>query len=154
MYDPQTGKPALCIFCGSEEPCAHLLAVIDRTCVECTGGYAFGRMDELRREIECAFEAQLRSDGTNTSWACPLISELWTYAIDEYKNSGQLWLDGDVCFSLFIDLFDDAGGVSIPFYFDGGIPGTASVITIVYADSPHPKNVFEGALVNLRARLR
>lgn len=48
VVDEETGQEPTCIFCDSEDDCPHLVAVIDKTFAECSGGALYDGLDNLR----------------------------------------------------------------------------------------------------------
>lgn len=154
MHNEDTGEEIQCVYCGSPDDCAHLLAVIDKTFVECSGGWAYDRYGEFQRTIEKVFLASLlKGSDEQPVWEDPELVELWTGAVADYSADDEyVSLDGSVLNRLIIELFNEAGGDEYPGPIDdGGGPGFASAITLFYAQNP--QDVFELALSKLSEQL-
>ena len=154
MRDEESGEEIRCGYCRSVGDCPHLLAVIDRSFVECSGGYAFDRYAEFGEAIEKAFLALLSMDQRGRpNWQDSDLAELWTGAAEDYSPGDEdVPLDGDCLNRLIIDLFCEAGGEEYPGSIDdGGGPGFSSAISLFYAE--RPREVFESALSRLRNRI-
>jgi hypothetical protein len=153
MYDEDTGDAVECPFCGSEDDCPHLLAVLDRSFNECNGGYAYSRFHEFAERITETFERELKAGRkARKPEEDGLVAELWEYAVEAYPESKEVELDDDVLFNLVAELFDDAGGEEYPgsIIVEGG-PGYTSALTVFHAEDP--ARVFERALSGLQQRL-
>lgn len=156
MLDEDTGEPIDCPYCGSEDECPHLLAVLDRTSLECSGGYAFDRFDEFRDAIAGVFLGRLQADAPLvTTWKDPFVLDLWNHARENYSthdDADDIEIDSDSLFGLIEDLFNDAGGEEYPGSIDDDrAPGDSSAITLFHAR--HPAKVFVKALTLLNGRL-
>jgi hypothetical protein len=159
MRDEDTGEAIQCPYCGSdgsEGDCEHVLAIIDRSFLECSGGYAIDRFKEFRQHIEKAFIDKLRIGAISSGrWKDDAIEELWEYAKDNYSEADGDWIeiDGDVLFRVIVELFEEAGGDEYPGLIDdGGGPGFSSAITLFHAQSPNV--VFNRAVELLLGRLK
>jgi hypothetical protein len=149
MKNEDTGEAIQCPHCGSEDDCSHLLAVIDRSFLWCSGGYAFSRFNEFHSAIEEAFLKRLQAgDVASPKWKDGRLQELWEYGTEEYGKTNEVWIDGDMLFRLIIDLLEDAGGEEYmgPIDDEGG-PGYSSAITLFYA--ANPQSVFERSVSDL-----
>lgn len=155
MRDEDSGEPIQCPYCGSEADCKHLLAVLDRTFLNCTSGYAYDRFREFDTKIEDAFLKKLPL-GTSPAvkWHDELLDDLWTYAKDNYSiaDRDSIAIDGDTLFRLIVELLGEAGGDEYPGTtdYEGG-PGFSSAITLFHAADP--KEVFDEAIALLAERL-
>lgn len=153
MRNEDTGDEIKCPRCGSDDDCPHLLAVIDSSFLECSGGYAYSRFGEFSTAVEKAFLRILQSrSASKAKWKDRDIQELWASAKEGYEKSGEVWLDCDVLFRIIITLLEEAGGEQYygPIDEEGG-PGYSSAITLFHAKNP--KKVFDGALSDLKAML-
>jgi len=124
--------------------------VIDRSCLECSGGYAYSRFNEFHSAIEEAFLKRLQPGNVASSkWEDDRLQELWEYATEEYGKTNEVWIDGDVLFRLIIDLLENAGGEEYmgPIDDEGG-PGFSSAITLFYATNP--QSVFDHSVSDLK----
>jgi hypothetical protein len=162
MLDEDSGEIIRCPYCESDGDCEHLLAVIDHSFLECSGGYAFDRLDDLHEMIERAFLKYLRQSDVgkqpqqlNVTWSNEFLEELWAYAEEKYPSEDDkdsVEIDGDVFFRLITDLLQEAGGDE---YFgsidDDGGPGFSSEITLFHAREPAA--VFDNAMALLSQRL-
>ena len=149
MRNEDTGEPIQCPHCGSKDDCPHLLAVIDSSFLECSGGYAYDRFNEFRAKIEESFLKYLQTGkASGRKWNNPELRELWTYADSQYPETGEVDIDGDVLFRLIVDLLEEAGGEEYygPIDDEGG-PRFSSAITLFY--SKNPQDVFERAISDL-----
>jgi len=153
VRNEDTDEAIQCPHCGSEDDCPHLLAVIDRSFLECSGGYAYDRFDEFRTTVEGSFLKQLQMGTTSSkTWNDEHVRELWIGAMEEYSKTGELCIDGYVLFRLIVNLLEEAGGDEHrgPIVDDGG-PGFSSAITLFYANNP--QEVFARAVSDLKDRL-
>ena len=155
MRDEDSGEAIQCPYCGSEGHCKHLLAVIDRSFLECSGGYAFDRFHEFRKKIEGAFLKKLAL-GTSPAvkWHDDLLDDLWTYAQDNYSREDEysVEIDRDTLFRLIVELLRESDGDEYPGTIDdGGAPGFSSAIALFHAASPAA--VFDKAIALLAEHL-
>lgn len=168
MIDENTGEEPRCLFCGSTDDCKHLLAVIDRSFLDCYGGYAFARLDEFRKVISNVFVKIIRTGSFQHNWKNSILNELWVLAVDAYKPKDaiplkdeaaaekyyktleqELYVDQDILFDFIMDLFTEADAEE----YDGSIddlggPCMSSAIRLFYAENP--QKVFKKALSILR----
>ena len=154
MHDEDSGEEIRCFYCGSTEDCPHLLAVIDRSFIECTGGWAYDRYDEFSSAIESSFLPLLSPGaGQSVEWGRPELAELWQSASEAYSEEDDfVSLDGYVLTRLIVELLEMAGGEQPSGSIDdGGGPGYASSISLFYARDP--QQVFERALARLKRDL-
>jgi hypothetical protein len=155
VRDEDTGRKIPCPFCGSFDGCDHLLALIDQTFSECSEGYACERYDEFQALIEAAFIRSLRQ-GTQKwhSRKKDELAELWQYARTAYSSGDEdAALDQYVLTRLIIGLLEAAGGKRYPNSIKSvGAPGYCSAWVLLHAKDPQA--VFEGALADLKFRLR
>jgi hypothetical protein len=175
MRDEDTGEEPRCDYCGAKSDCKHLLAVIDRSFLECYGGYAFDRFDEFTEIITKAFMSVLRTESYEHRWKDDDLNDLWDYTVENYVPDEDLYfedeeeaeeyydnchnyewnvhLSGDNLYDLIIQLFEDAGGESHPgSLVNGEGPGMTSTVYQYYAE--FPQKVFEKALSILKKRLK
>lgn len=155
MKDEDSREPIRCPYCGTEGDCPHLLAAIDETFNECSGGYASDCYQEFRMVIDNSFgrllQKGVRDDLTRESGE---LHELWNYAVKDYDSEdGEVSIDPYVLTRLIINLLEVSGGKKYPgSIYDGSAPGFTSVICVFHAQ--RPQSVFETALSELKARLR
>ena len=155
MRDENTGDEIRCPFCDSFDDCPHLLALIDQTFCECSGGYAYERQHEFRALIEAAFMGSLRKgDRKQGSRKSEELSELWQYACTAYSPGDEdVALDQYVLTRLIVQLLEAAGGVRYPGSIESlGAPGYCSAWVLLHAKDPQA--AFEAALADLKNRLR
>jgi hypothetical protein len=143
-----------CPYCGTEEDCEHLLAIIDKTFNECGGGYACDRYEEFGQIIEGSFGKFLRQgERKRFKWGDKEIQELWFSAVENYSpEDGEVSLDRDVLTALIINLLEVSRGVHSGSVSDDSGPGLSSVVCVFHANNP--KKVFDSALSKLKVRLR
>jgi hypothetical protein len=154
MHDEDTGEAIQCPYCESEDHCEHLLAVLDHSFLQCSGGYAYERFDEFDECLRKAFGPKLRdSTAASHDWKNSMITELWAWAKENAGEDGDsVIIDGDVLLRLVVELLEDAGGDEYPGLIDtGGGASYSSVITLFHASSP--KAVFNDAVKKLRELL-
>lgn len=155
MRDEDSGAPIECPYCGSEGDCKHLLAMIDLSFLECSGGYAYARFREFHGAIEDAFLRELKAGASATvKWGSPELDCLWTDAHDHYSSEDPGWveIDGDILYRSIVEWLDEAGGDRYPGIIDDeGGPRFSSAIALFYAKSP--KQVFDRATALLAERL-
>jgi hypothetical protein len=153
MRDDDTGEEIRCSYCSSADDCEHLLAVIDRTFLECSAGYASARFLEFSETIDAEFLERLnRGWSGRGKWSERPLADLWKHASEEWVAGKDVSLDPYILFALLVDLLEAAGGERYagPVH-DGEAPGFSSAITLLYAKQP--RAVFDSALLNLKERL-
>ena len=148
-----TGDEIICPFCGSSDECHHLLALIDQTFSECSGGYLCDRYHIFRELINTAFVRLLRKGGSKQHLRrSDELSELWRYARAAYSPGDEdVALDEYVLTRLIIELLTAAGGVRYRPIESDGASGYCSAWALFHANNPQA--VFEAALADLNLRL-
>lgn len=126
-----------CVICGSDEPCRHIVADIDRTYCEVHHGALYERDDEFRSKIEDDFLRHIKA-GTSPTWRREHLNELWKTGKDEYDAEWEhVPLDGLVFYPFVIELLEEAGAIDFPgSIVDPGGPGMTSAVSLLYAEEP------------------
>jgi hypothetical protein len=152
MYVEDTDEEPKCLICGSMEECGHLVAVIDRSFLECRCGEFSDREHSFRSEIEEVFLDALKSKKSR-KWSHEDIEQMWCQACEDYATEGEdFMLDGYAFYRFIVELLEDAGAIDHPGQVvDGGGPGMTSSVSLLYADRPNV--VVDEALKNLKSML-
>ena len=148
--DEDTGEAIRCPYCETEDWCKHYFAAIDRSFLECSGGYARERFDELSKLIEAAFRKHLQSKQKPTiKWEDYHLQDLWDN-VETESGGNEVYLDGSMLIELIVELFGEADTVELDGVEDDG-PGLCSAMSIFYAEDA--KKAFDQALADLSGRL-
>jgi hypothetical protein len=154
VRDENTGDEIICPFCNSSDDCRHLLALIDQTFSECSGGYLCDRYHEFRELINTAFVRLLRKGGSKQRRRrADDLYELLRFARAAYSPGDEdVALDEYVLTRLIIELLAAAGGVRYPGPIESdGAPGYCSAWALFHAKNPQA--ISEAALADLKLRL-
>jgi len=140
VFDEDTGQEPSCIICGATGDCPHLVACIDITFSDCSGGILYDHIGELRGFLEDAILARIKRKGvselpcTNT-----VMDEIFTEAIQQYDPEyiDYVYIDERLFLNFLIDALIDSGADEFEagLVEDGG-PGQSSAITLLYAEDP------------------
>ena len=140
VIDEETGEEPACPHCRSTDDCPHLLAVIDRSCAECSGGALFGALDDLRELLAAKIGAALRSG--KESWSSAGDAEIAAIAEEARENydpesPDAVYIDEDMFLEWIAEALLAAGAEELPgsFVEEGG-PGQSSALTLLYAAKP------------------
>ena len=148
-YDPQENSYPKCPFCNSEEECEHLLAILDRTFIECNGGYALGPLDELYQYLESTFKNLIESDQPlPTGERVESLENLFYSTKQLYEENGEINLDGFAYYDMLEDLFIKHGAKLIDYAEDFGRPGFDSLVKTYYAENP--ESVFNQSVMKVK----
>lgn len=153
MIVEDTDEEPRCVICGSDEECAHLVANIDRTFLECYCGVFLDWEHTFRSEIQEVFLKLLRS-GKEKKWRHDDLEQMWGQASNNYPAEGDdLMLDGYAFYRFVVELLEGAGAIDHPgSVVDDGGPGMTSSVSLLY--SKRPKTVVKLAFKNLRILLK
>lgn len=157
MSEDKSDDANLCTYCGAEIGCEHLLAYIDKSFLECCGGYAVNRFLEFNKHIEDAFRIE-KQRGTVASpvWKDDQINELWKFAQEQTSSDypDDVEIDHDTLFRLIIEIMEDCGAEDFQYINDeeNEQPGFSSSVSLIYADDP--AKVFNAAISLFLERLQ
>ena len=155
MWDENSNDAITCPYCGGAESCEHLLAVLDRTFGECSGGFAYERFGEFTDQVETAFAKALSADDVeDVDWDTDDLRELWEIAREslDVKN-GDFTVESTVLIRVVADLFSEAGGDEYEGpATEGELPDMSSSLSVFHAEDP--KTVFARAREGLAVFLR
>lgn len=140
LVDEVTAEGPSCIYCGSREECPHLVATIDRTFAECTGGALFDHVDRLREVVSDCVLATLKKRKN----AAPRVTDSELLSIinnarDKYdpEYTEEVFIEERDFLSWLIDRLVDLGAEEPSGYMiEEGGPGQSSAITLLYALEP------------------
>ena len=141
-----------CVICGSEEPCQHLVANIDRSFLDCYGGEFCERENEFRDQVEQTLIAHVKS-GAKPVWKVQEINQIWEWGSTHYdKENDYLEMDSDAFYRLVAELLVDEWAIEHPGQvIDDWGPRFTSAMTLLFAEDP--KKVVQSALKSLQAAL-
>ncbi len=141
-----------CPFCNSEEDCDHLLAILDRSFIECNGGYALEPLDNLYQYLESIFKGLIESDQPLVkAEGVESLKNLFFLTKQQYEESGEIDLDGFTYYDLIEELFLSHGAILIDYAEDFGRPGFDSVIKTYYAENP--QRVFSQSVAKIKSAM-
>ncbi|EDL48245.1 hypothetical protein [Erythrobacter sp. SD-21] len=142
-FDVDTGRKPSCPFCDLPEEdwedCPHLVAVFDRTFLDCYGGEIFDRDGEFRDLVEAAFSKRLKG-AESVAFEKADLERLWQQS--KYEQASQAgeesyWDLNDRIFQeLLIERLLAAGARALPGRCEDSTPLASSVYTILFATFP------------------
>jgi len=137
MWDEDAGQPVTCPFCGQDDVCSHMLAVVDKSIVECRHGRFSNYFGKFLTLLEDAF-AEAMEAGDPVDWGDELIREMWSDSVDDYDNDPNgIAINGFLAMRLLVSLFQESDGVEYSGNtYDGGGPGLSSALSVFYAEDP------------------
>jgi len=137
MWDEDAGQAVTCPFCGQDDVCDHLLAVVDKSIVECRHGRFTNYFANFLTLLEDAF-AEAMEAGDLGDWGDELIREMWRDSVDDCDNDPDgIAINGFLAMRLLVSLLQESDGVEYSGNtYDGGGPGLSSALSVFYAEDP------------------
>ncbi|MDC1213879.1 hypothetical protein N8000_05330 [Rhodospirillales bacterium] len=152
MFNEDTGEDVVCLVCGADDDCGHIVADIDRTFSRCSGGEFLERDREFRELIKTAF-MERAANKEHTAWSEYYLEELWQKSeVVDGMERHLIELHDNAFFDLLDELFL-AEGAEKPdgSVIDEGGPGFTSAVSIYYGEEP--KEIIDGAFDVLKKML-
>lgn len=140
VVDEDTGQEPSCIFCDSKDDCPHLVAVIDRTFAECTGGALYEAIDNLREILSDKILATLSAakdfdSGTVDDDIAAIAQQARDNHDSEYPD--DIYIDEHRFLAWLTEALINAGAEEPSGHIvEEGGPGLSSALTLLYASDP------------------
>jgi hypothetical protein len=153
VIDEETGQEPTCIFCNSKNACSHLVAVIDRTFAECSGGALYKTIAKLRGLLSDIISGMVEAAADlDESVVDHELAALFREAVENYDSAypDDIYIDEGMFLEWLVTALIDAGADEPPGYIvEEGGPGQSSALTLLYAENP--KHVIQEVEKVLRA---
>lgn len=140
IIDENSGEEPSCVFCDSKDSCPHLVAVIDRTFAQCSGGKIYNALGEFRDIVkEIAFIQSSSAEFSGLALIDSGLGEMVRDALErrDPDDADEVFIDEGAFLDWIVGELMDAGAEEPDGYFvEEGGPGQSSALTLLYAEDP------------------